>query len=318
MPHPDWNESYATDEAPPWDTGEPNEYLVEFVRSRAIKPGRALDVGCGTGTPASVPGAALNGVSRMRIGAAVVWLTLVPAVVAAAPSQQVWTIPASHPCTGLSAIWMPPLAMLKPLVGEWTPAPGPKKGHGIFVLFVTRCPQSSIGGHPVGPSIVGAMLVAVKPPPALAKTTASRKAHWAALVNVFGDPNSAVARLFAQDGFPVTPARLALQVDDDRGIATFSIATDAGETHLQARVAEPATAMAHQTVMVSVGETPIGIIRGFESATRQSKGAGMVKTEGDTWPARLALPLIPAGVALDSDFRWAFEFVTCSASVPQC
>ncbi|HET7570610.1 MAG TPA: class I SAM-dependent methyltransferase [Gammaproteobacteria bacterium] len=50
MPHPDWNESYATDEPPPWDTGEPNEYLVEFIRSRAIKPGRALDVGCGTGT----------------------------------------------------------------------------------------------------------------------------------------------------------------------------------------------------------------------------------------------------------------------------
>ncbi|HET7369720.1 MAG TPA: class I SAM-dependent methyltransferase [Gammaproteobacteria bacterium] len=50
MPHPDWNESYATGEAPPWDTGEPNEYLVEFIRSRAVKPGRALDIGCGTGT----------------------------------------------------------------------------------------------------------------------------------------------------------------------------------------------------------------------------------------------------------------------------
>jgi SAM-dependent methyltransferase len=50
MPHPDWNESYTRAEAPPWDTGEPNEDLTEFVRSGAVRPGRALDVGCGTGT----------------------------------------------------------------------------------------------------------------------------------------------------------------------------------------------------------------------------------------------------------------------------
>lgn len=255
----------------------------------------------------------------MRIGTAVVWLAIAPAVVAAAPSQQAWTIPSSHPCTGLSAIWMPSLAMLKPLVGEWEPAPGPKNGHGVFVLFVTRCPQSSIGGHNVGSSVVGAVLVAVKPPPALAKTDASRKAHRAALVNVFGDPGSAVVKLFAQEGFAVTPAKLALHVERDDGTATFSIATDAGETRLQTYfAAAPAAAMAHQTAMVSVGEKPIAIVRGSESATRQSKGAGMVKSEGDTWPARLALPLKPAGVALDTDFRWAFEFVTCSASVPRC
>lgn len=253
------------------------------------------------------------------IGTAVVWLAIVPAVVAAAPSQQAWTIPASHPCTGLSAIWTPPLAMLKPLVGEWKPAPGPKRGHGVFVLFVTRCPQSSVGGHHVGPSIVGAVLVSIEPPAELAKSDTPRKAHWAALVNVFGDPGSAAARLFAHEGFPVTPAQLALHVDRDQGTATFSIATDTGETQLQTHfAAAPAAAMAHQTAMVSVGEKPMAIIRGFESATRQPKGAGTVRTEGDTWPARLALPLKPAAVALDTDFRWMFKFATCSAQVPQC
>ena len=51
MPHPDWNESYVAGD-PPWDTGEPENHLVEFIRSGAVGPGRTLDVGCGTGTDA--------------------------------------------------------------------------------------------------------------------------------------------------------------------------------------------------------------------------------------------------------------------------
>ncbi|MGA7966108.1 MAG: methyltransferase domain-containing protein [Gammaproteobacteria bacterium] len=51
MPHPDWNERYQTAETP-WDTGEPDDHLVEFIRSGTIEAGRALDIGCGTGTNA--------------------------------------------------------------------------------------------------------------------------------------------------------------------------------------------------------------------------------------------------------------------------
>lgn len=51
MPHPDWNERYQTAETP-WDTGKRDDHLVEFIRSGAIESGRALDIGCGTGTNA--------------------------------------------------------------------------------------------------------------------------------------------------------------------------------------------------------------------------------------------------------------------------
>lgn len=51
MPHPDWNERYETANTP-WDTGEPDSHLVEFINSGAMGPGRALEVGCGTGTNA--------------------------------------------------------------------------------------------------------------------------------------------------------------------------------------------------------------------------------------------------------------------------
>lgn len=51
MPQRDWDERYVAGETP-WDTGEPDEYLVEFLRCNLVERGRALDVGCGTGTNA--------------------------------------------------------------------------------------------------------------------------------------------------------------------------------------------------------------------------------------------------------------------------
>jgi SAM-dependent methyltransferase len=51
MPHPSWNESYASGQLP-WDTGQPEPLLVEFVISGAVTPGPTLEIGAGTGTNA--------------------------------------------------------------------------------------------------------------------------------------------------------------------------------------------------------------------------------------------------------------------------
>jgi len=51
MSHPSWNESYASGELP-WDTGEPEPLLVEFVTSGRIQPTQTLEIGAGTGTNA--------------------------------------------------------------------------------------------------------------------------------------------------------------------------------------------------------------------------------------------------------------------------
>ena len=51
MPEQNWNESYAAGD-PPWDSGQPDDHLMEFVRSGGILPSRAIDLGCGTGTNA--------------------------------------------------------------------------------------------------------------------------------------------------------------------------------------------------------------------------------------------------------------------------
>jgi methyl halide transferase len=51
MPHHDWDERYTDGEAP-WDTGEPDNNLVEFIGAGSVRPGRVLEIGCGTGTNA--------------------------------------------------------------------------------------------------------------------------------------------------------------------------------------------------------------------------------------------------------------------------
>lgn len=47
----DWNESYAAGDLP-WDSGAPDEQLVLAVERGDLRPGRVLEVGCGTGTNA--------------------------------------------------------------------------------------------------------------------------------------------------------------------------------------------------------------------------------------------------------------------------
>lgn len=46
-----WNERYQAGELP-WDTGRPDPHLVAAFADGTLPPGRALEIGCGTGTNA--------------------------------------------------------------------------------------------------------------------------------------------------------------------------------------------------------------------------------------------------------------------------
>jgi SAM-dependent methyltransferase len=45
----DWNQRYVEGETP-WDSGHPSKELIRVLEQEAIKPGRAAELGCGTGT----------------------------------------------------------------------------------------------------------------------------------------------------------------------------------------------------------------------------------------------------------------------------
>ncbi|HEX5433578.1 MAG TPA: class I SAM-dependent methyltransferase [Candidatus Angelobacter sp.] len=51
MPRPSWNQSYASGQLP-WDTGEPEPLLVDFVTAGGVPPCPTLEIGAGTGTNA--------------------------------------------------------------------------------------------------------------------------------------------------------------------------------------------------------------------------------------------------------------------------
>jgi SAM-dependent methyltransferase len=47
-----WDSAYRGDSRPPWDKGAPSSHLKAAVESGRVKPGRAVVLGCGTGTNA--------------------------------------------------------------------------------------------------------------------------------------------------------------------------------------------------------------------------------------------------------------------------
>jgi SAM-dependent methyltransferase len=47
-----WDRAYRGERSAPWDSGRPNTGLVEAVESGTVKPGRVVELGCGSGTNA--------------------------------------------------------------------------------------------------------------------------------------------------------------------------------------------------------------------------------------------------------------------------
>jgi hypothetical protein len=44
----DWDQRYSQSDTP-WDSGVPSQHLKSFLAEGKVKPGRVLELGCGTG-----------------------------------------------------------------------------------------------------------------------------------------------------------------------------------------------------------------------------------------------------------------------------
>jgi len=52
-----WNDRYQSGDVP-WDTGYPSTELIRTIKEEGIHPGRALELGCGTGFQCHLAGSA--------------------------------------------------------------------------------------------------------------------------------------------------------------------------------------------------------------------------------------------------------------------
>src|SRR5262245_51957848 len=125
MTHPSWNDNYAQGFCP-WDTGVPDPMLVEVIESGGVPVGRALDVGCGTGT---------NAIWLAQHGYGVLGVDITPLAIAQADGK----LPAGVPCrfTRLDFLAKPPEGGPFQLVFD----------RGCFHVFDEAADQAKFAAH---------------------------------------------------------------------------------------------------------------------------------------------------------------------------
>ena len=223
----------------------------------------------------------------------------------AASAAEVWSISTQHPCTGLTAGFARPLAALSRLVGpHWQPAPGPVKGQGLVLLFVTACPDSSYAGKSTGSFSGAFVLVPVKQ-----KAPAARETHAIAVLQAAGAAGKPVVKLFRNRDIPVMDARVSLVTRGDaNGKHAEAIVHFAhGILTLDAQF-EPVTRPMKSANTTAVRVSPPGtVFSGPESSIRYAKGKAQAHATQKTWLQRYKLGT-PLFVTLDTDFTWDFEF----------
>ena len=232
-------------------------------------------------------------------------LLLAICVGSAANGAQVWSNSTQRPCTGLTAGFARPLAALSRLVGpHWQPAPGPVKGQGLVLLFVTACPDSSYAGKSTGPFSGAFVLVPVEQ-----KAPAGDQTHAIAVLQAAGLSGKPIMKLFRSREVPVTDARVSLVTRDDaNGIhAEATVHFAHGTLTLDAQFAPVAKPMKSADTTAVRVLPPGTVFSGPESSTRYAKGKVHAHATGRTWLQRYKLGT-PAFVTLDTDFTWDFDF----------
>ncbi|MDE2460138.1 MAG: hypothetical protein KGL98_02730, partial [Gammaproteobacteria bacterium] len=224
-------------------------------------------------------------------------------IATAANADATWAISAQQPCTGLTAGFARPLADLSDIVGpRWQPAPGPVKGQGLVLLFVTTCPNSIYAGKPTGSFSSAFVLL-----PVMQLEPAGKQTHAIAVLQAAGPSGTAVMNLFHTHGIHIMNAQVSLAVHDADHAkhAEVVIRTAQGTLTLDADL-QPLTQPYKSTNTLAVRVAPAGaLFNGPESSVRYAKGEAEAHTVNDTWVQRYQLEK-PLFVTLDTDFIWKF------------
>lgn len=224
-------------------------------------------------------------------------------------AAELWSIPDSVACRGLTLGWSRPLPELRRLVGGVATPLQTESGHGVLSLFVTSCPSSRIEGRDTGPFSLAVWLVPLAPPASAADSAAG--GFGAAILSVLGAEGSPVLDLFRRHGFAVSPATVSLELAEARDGGARAVAVLQASGSLvrgEAQLADSSRQFRIRSALVAAGRDPTASFAGEESAVRRYSGSAQVRTTGAGALPAGSLDPSPATVALDTDFRWSFTF----------
>lgn len=242
-------------------------------------------------------------------------VVLAPGVSAQAAHPVSWAIADRASCVGLTLGYAVPIAELQRIVGaRLRPARGPSPDTGLYLLFVARCPGSTIGGRATGPFVTAHALVPIEPPPAAEYAGAPAIGGWITAPSTIGAAGAPVRRLFAGVGFPTVTGSSSLDVERraDTIRVRLVLTTARGRVTASATFADSAVALARTTGIVTPGDHASGLVVGPEHSRRRSGVPGSVRVDGSVLPDGVHASSAPSA-ALDTRFAWRFDVVPVPA-----
>lgn len=221
-----------------------------------------------------------------------------------------WVVSPSAACQGLTIGWAVPTEEIRSMLDSTVePAPGPAPGTGLVMLFVAKCPGSSIEGRPTGPFVSAHVIVPIAAPAAAHAPAARGVKGWIAIPHTFGPDGSPVRSLFARHGFAVAPGDASLQVTTDAAgtHARLVLATPHGRLTATATFGDSTRAFDGITGIVGGAGAPSAFAHGPERSTRRSARQAIVTSSGTT-PVSAVHPVGKPIAVLDTGFVWQFTF----------
>ena len=224
---------------------------------------------------------------------------------------EAWTVADATPCTGLTLGWPAPIDELRELVGPGLePAAGPAPGTGLVLVFVARCPGTTIDGEPTGPSVTAHTIVPIEAPRESRGEPGRGAQGWITIPDTYAPEGSPVGALFRRHGFTVRSGTATLDLSSRGGavVAHATLTTRGGEIDATATFADSGRTLERVTGIVGPGAMSRGLVFGPERSRRLTGAVDHLTVRGTAPLDGIHLGAAQPAAALDTAFTWSFTF----------
>ena len=219
-------------------------------------------------------------------------------------SPVVWATDSTAPCVGITVPIRADATKMQALIGPRWRVAASKDGTASASLFITKCPNSTVGTRRIGPTTIAALILAVE---ARADTAGGARSPIVPLT--FGQSGTPVIDLFRAHAFTVRAGSVTLNVDSGSAPrrVTFAIATQAGRIEGTAIPSDSSSGRSVDSRLFGTDPTRPSEFSGPEWMRRSSASA-TVRATGTTLFSELGVTAMPTTALYDAEFGWRFAF----------